>query len=77
MNDMATVEYLLKAYAKNYDASENSDSLHNRNSYFDKAEMAHEIINERFGMGILMTDTEYIAYNNVCSIRVKRHRQGE
>ena len=66
MNPMATVEYLLRQYAE-YSAKTDEYAY-----YSGKAEMAHNIINERFGMVIGETDTEYIAENSVCSVRVKR-----
>lgn len=75
MNEMAMVEYLLKKYAK-YSAK--TEEARKKNDDFEyayyngKAEMAHDIINERFGMLISETGTEYIAENSVCSVRVKK-----
>ena len=75
MNPMATVEYLLRQYAeysaKTEEARKKKDDF--EYAYYDgKAEMAHDIINDRFGMLISETDTEYIAENSVCSVRVRK-----
>ena len=75
MNEMAMVEYLLRLYAeyiaKTEKARKKNDDF--EYAYYDgKAEMAYEIINERFGMTIRETDTEYIAENSVCSVRVRK-----
>lgn len=82
MNEMAMVEYLLKKYAE-YSAkakkAEDEDYVfdYEHTYYSGEARMARDIIVERFGMKIRETFNEYIAENSVCSIRVKRHRQGE
>lgn len=75
MNGMATVEYLLRQYseysAKTEAARKKKD--HFEYAYYNgKAEMAHDIINERFGMLINETDDEYIAENGVCSVRMAK-----
>ena len=77
MNEMAMVEYLLRQYAeysaKTEEARKKNDDF--EYAYYDgKAEMAHDIINERFGMKIRETDTEYIAENSVCSVRVRKEK---
>lgn len=71
-NDMATVEYLLRLYAENFVASKDTWDYTLRFYYLGKAEMAQEIIEKRYGMKIRETDTEYIAENSVCRVRVKR-----
>ena len=70
MNEMAMVEYLLKIYAK-YDRVEGADG-YERMYYGAKADLAYTIIQEHFGMQIEETDTEYRAYNSVCSVSVKK-----
>ena len=75
MNDMATVEYLLRQYAEYSAKTEEArkkDNDYEYAYYNGKAEMAHDIINERFGMTIRETDTEYIAENSVCSVKVTK-----
>lgn len=76
MNEMAMVEYLLRLYAE-YSAKTEKARKKNDDfeyAYYDgKAEMAHDIINERFGMTIRETDTEYIAENSVCRVRVSKN----
>ncbi len=75
MNEMALVEYLLQKYVENAQKAEAAKKKKDdfEYAYYDgKAEMAHDIINERFGMKIRETDTEYIAENSVCSVRVRK-----
>ena len=75
MNEMAMVEYLLKKYAEYLAKAEKARKKNDdyEYAYYDgKADMAHVIINERFGMLISETDTEYIAENSVCSVRVAK-----
>ena len=78
MNPMATVEYLLRQYADNETKTEEARKKKDdfEYAYYDgKAEMAHDIINERFGMTIRETDDEYIAENSVCSVRVRKEQK--
>ena len=72
MNPMATVEYLLKKYSANSDASDKANSVDVSYFHLGRAEMAREIIKERFGMEIKETATEYVAYNSVTSVSVKK-----
>ena len=75
MNEMAMVEYLLRYYAK-YDKetinAQECEDDYEAVYYSAKADLAHTIIQERFGMQIEETDTEYRAYNSVCSVSVKK-----
>ncbi len=72
MNPMATVEYLLRQYAANLAAHNCAADPGLAYFYLGKAEMAQEIIEERFGMTLRETKTEYIAENSVCSVRVRK-----
>ena len=74
MNGMAMIEYLLKKYAYYSKMADKSTIQTAIYSFLDKAEMAEEIIRERFCMRIKETDTEYIAFNSVCEVRVKKER---
>lgn len=72
---MAMAEYLLQKYAeyseKAADAKRRKDQFDY--AYYDgKADLAFIILQERFGMTIRETDTEYIAENSVRSVRVRR-----
>lgn len=73
MNEMAMVEYLLKLYAR-YDQeainAQECEDDYEAMYYSGKADLAHTIIQERFGCQIKETDTEYRAYNRICSVRV-------
>lgn len=72
MNPMATVEYLLKKYVKDSSGAASTYSVIEFNYYLGRAELAREIIKERFGMEIKETATECVAYNSVTSVSVKR-----
>lgn len=75
MNEMAMVEYLLRLYAEYDQKSINSqecEDSYDEIYYSAKADLAHTILQERFGMTIRETDTEYIAENSVCSVRVRK-----
>lgn len=73
MNEMAMVEYLLKLYAK-YEKGNDEKiiSAFDCYIYYGKLELLEEIIQNRFNMQIEETDTEYRAYNSVCSVSVKK-----
>lgn len=47
-------------------------SLSESTRHNNRADLIEEIIQERFGMKIRETDTEYIAENSVCSVRVAK-----
>ena len=72
MNDTAMVEYLLRQYAVNFAAHRETWDNGLAAYYLGKAEMAQKIIEERFGMTLRETGTEYIAENSVCGVRVKK-----
>ena len=74
MNEMATVEYLLRLYAENFAASKDTWDYALRFYYLGKAEMAQEIIEKRYGMTFHETDAEYIAENGACKVKVKKGR---
>lgn len=73
INEMALVEYLLKKYSF---IAERCNGIWvdylPKEYYKGKRDQLKEIIQDRFGMTIRETDTEYIAENSVCSVRVKR-----
>lgn len=77
MNEAATVEYLLRLYAK-YAAKMKSESnwldIGGHYSCKGKLEVIVEILQERFGMTIRETEAEYVAYNSVCEIHVGKPR---
>ena len=72
MNEMAMVEYLLKKYALLLYKADNAPRADLIYYLYGKAEAISEIITDRFGMKIRETDTEYIAQNSVCSVRVRK-----
>lgn len=63
MNEAATVEYLLKRYAKR--RAENK---------LEQASELADIISDRYGMSVRETEAEYVAYNSVCEIHVGKPR---
>lgn len=74
MNEMAMVEYLLRLYAK-YDEWSDLQSWQGYDfavAYAEDKRLIKEIIQDRFGMTFRETDTEYIAENGVCSVRVRK-----
>lgn len=76
MNEMAMVEYLLKKYSFLAERCKEWQYPHAWAQYINieyhkgKRDQLKEIIQERFGMQIEETDTEYRAYNRICSVRV-------
>ena len=76
MNEMATVEYLLREYAAHADrlayAKRKNFSPESISFYDGEKNAVCIIIRQRFGMEVKETDTEYIAKNSVCSVRVRK-----
>ena len=79
MNEMAMVEYLLKKYAFSMDVLKDAlktdiakISLRESTRHNNRADLIEEIIQERFGMKIRETDTEYVAEISVCSVQMAK-----
>ena len=79
MNEMAMVEYLLKKYACSVGVLKDAlktdiakISLRESTCHNNRADLIEEILQERFGMQIEETDTEYRAYNSICSVSVRK-----
>ena len=73
MNEMAMVEYLLKKYSFLAERCKGIWVDYFPKEYYEgKRDQLKEIIQERFNMQIEETDTEYRAYNSVCSASVKK-----
>ena len=75
MNEMAMVEYLLRKYA--FFSLKLKSAIKNKSDfampyYCARLDQLEEIITDRFGMQIEETDTEYIAENSVCSVKVRK-----
>lgn len=75
MNEMAMVEYLLKKYALLLYKADNATRADLIYYLYGKAGAISEIITDRFGMKIRETETEYIAENSVCSVRVRKEQK--
>ena len=75
MNEMAMVEYLLGLYAsfsRKLNASIGWRNISSADYFRGRRDQIKEIINERFGMTIRETGTEYIAESSVCSVSVRK-----
>lgn len=74
MNDMATVEYLLRQYAAAEARKRQSIFDKEKRSFFEGVMAAtRTIINQRFGMDIIKVGgNRFYAYNSVCSIVVMK-----
>ena len=76
MNEMAMVEYLLKLYAARDKELRYFCKSGDNDVVVYHLEGAQEetryLFRDRFGMTIRETDTEYIAENRVCSVRVRK-----